>query len=88
MSFGCSIWTVVAYERAILVLSLARLLGSAPSAERVQFRHDPVRLLEALGAGERPSGVPERECSFVATLGIDKAVQWVPVLTMMARGDF
>jgi hypothetical protein len=67
---------VVAYERAVLELTRPRPDGERPAPQRVEFRHDPARLLPCLGSGRRPRGIPERPCVFVGTLADDGTMDW------------
>jgi hypothetical protein len=67
---------VVGYERAVLELTRPRPDGERPPPQRVEFRHDPARLLRCLGSGRRPRGVPERPCVFIGTLADDGTMDW------------
>lgn len=67
---------VVAYERAMLDLRRLRVDGRPPAPQRLVFRHDPARLLEALAAGQRPRRVPVRPCVFVGCLTTMGEVEW------------
>lgn len=65
---------VLAYERATLELERARN-GDAPS-RIVHFRHDPARLLTALGAGRRPRAIPPCDCRAIGSRDRDGRIRW------------
>ena len=67
---------VVAYERAMLELRRVRSDGDRPQAQVIHFRHDPVRLLEALAAGKRPGRVPAASYDLVGVLDEDGEIRW------------
>jgi hypothetical protein len=69
---------VVGYERTMLELRRVRADGQRPEPQLVRFEHDPVRLLSALGAGQRPRGIPEQRCTLRATLHGDREIDWQP----------
>jgi hypothetical protein len=67
---------VIGYERAGLELQRPSLNGTPPPPQEIAFRHDPLRLLTPLAAGERPEVVPERPCLVVGRLASGGGLQW------------
>jgi hypothetical protein len=65
---------VLGYERAMLELERARS-DEAPT-QVVRFRHDPTRLLGALGAGRRPRAIPTCDCEAVGVRERDGRIRW------------
>ena len=75
---------VVAYERARVELYLSRVTGAPISPRRVEFRHDPQRLIDALAAGRRPRRVAEESYVLEGTLAEDGNIRWRVVEGMRA----
>lgn len=66
---------VAAYERASLELRRARPAGEAVVPQRVDFRHDPEVLLEALARGEALADLPEMPCRLIGRR-VEGGVEW------------
>lgn len=67
---------VLAYESSLLVLKRPRQPGQEPTAVTVEFRHDPLKLLPAIQAGERPRGVPRLRTVLLGSLDERGEVRW------------
>lgn len=68
---------VLAYERGCIELQRPRNKGEKkPSAQVINFVHDPQILLSRLTNGRRPRAIPKLECTLSGSLDKQGKVQW------------